>query len=222
MTPEEKRAKHAAYMREWYKRHPGYKRAQYVKNIDENRRKGRDRYAKYYATPEGKAAITASNKAWRDRNKDKMDAYLKEWREENMTPARAKVYTQRFQIDSRAKYLLGRAKTRAKQKGVPFSITLADIVIPEVCPVLGIPLNVAFKVRNHPNAPSLDRVVPALGYVPGNINVISYRANTLKNNASADELKRIIDYIRRETAKPVPVMDFVEFRKKFRRLDRSA
>lgn len=47
-----------------------------------------------------------------------------------------------------------------------------------------------------PNWPSLDRWDSSKGYVPGNVFVISYRANTLKNSATLDEALRIVKYLR--------------------------
>lgn len=79
------------------------------------------------------------------------------------------------------------AKTRAKKKGLPFDITIDDVVIPEVCPLLEIPL-VKGTVGFNGNSPSLDRVVPDLGYVKGNVWVISMRANSIKRDASLEEL----------------------------------
>jgi hypothetical protein len=52
------------------------------------------------------------------------------------------------------------------------------------------------------NQPSLDRVIPALGYVPGNVRVISFRANRLKQDATAEEVAAILDYIRDNAPKP--------------------
>ena len=43
------------------------------------------------------------------------------------------------------------------------------------------------------SSPSLDRIIPSLGYVKGNIRVISFRANTLKNNATLSELELILE-----------------------------
>ena len=83
------------------------------------------------------------------------------------------------------------AKKRAKAKGIPFTIAAADISIPDTCPLLGIPLARSPGFRTAVS-PSLDRIKPELGYVPGNVWVISYRANTLKNDASIDELKRLV------------------------------
>ncbi len=87
------------------------------------------------------------------------------------------------------------AKSRAKLKGVPFTITYDDIVIPEFCPVFGIKLEFN-KGGPKANSPSLDRIIPELGYVPGNVQVISHRANTIKNDATLEELEQIVAYIR--------------------------
>lgn len=73
-----------------------------------------------------------------------------------------------------------RAKKRADGKRLPFTISVKSIVIPDACPVLGIPL-ISSEGRV-PGSPSLDRVVPGKGYVDGNCRVISDRANQLKSN----------------------------------------
>lgn len=91
-------------------------------------------------------------------------------------------------------------KYRAKKHGRPFSITIADVVIPTVCPILGIPLRKQVGQHPRPDSPSLDCVIPALGYVPGNVQVISYRANCIKNDGTAEEHEAIVAYIRRFTS----------------------
>lgn len=83
------------------------------------------------------------------------------------------------------------AKKRAFASLLPFNITPNDIAIPDVCPVLGIPLDGSTR----DNKPSLDKVVPALGYVNGNIRVISFRANRIKSDASPEELRKILSYV---------------------------
>lgn len=92
------------------------------------------------------------------------------------------------------KYLLSRAKTRAKERNTPLTITEKDIFIPEKCPILGIPL-----IRGIgglcPNSPTLDEIIPRLGYIPENIQVISHKANTMKSNASFSELHMFADWI---------------------------
>jgi hypothetical protein len=86
--------------------------------------------------------------------------------------------------------LLHSAKYRAKKQGLPFSITRDDIKIPALCPALGIPL-VVHRRAHGPDSPSVDRLIPALGYVKGNIAVISHFANQVKLNATPEQLMRI-------------------------------
>ena len=86
------------------------------------------------------------------------------------------------------------AKGRAKRKGVPFTITLDDVPpIPEACPVLGIPLRIN-NTAARGDSPSLDRIVPQLGYVPGNVMWISHRANSIKSDATPAELRAVADF----------------------------
>lgn len=85
------------------------------------------------------------------------------------------------------KSLLENAQSRAASQNLPLNITIDDIEVPEVCPILGVRLTKA-KGKAGPNSPSLDRIVPDKGYVIGNVQVISYKANAMKNNASIQEL----------------------------------
>ena len=72
------------------------------------------------------------------------------------------------------------------RRGIDFTITLDDIPeVPATCPVLGIPMD----------SPSVDRKRNSLGYVPGNIAIISNRANMIKNDATAQELQAVLDYV---------------------------
>ena len=72
------------------------------------------------------------------------------------------------------------------------SIELDDIVIPERCPLLDIPLFVGSKTCCD-NSPTLDKLIPHLGYVPGNVLVISDKANRIKSNASLDDIMLLAD-----------------------------
>lgn len=86
--------------------------------------------------------------------------------------------------------LLRGARERAKAKGILCTLTKDDIVVPDRCPVLGIEI-CRSNVRAKENSPTIDRIDVRKGYVPGNIAVISLRANRIKNDASLDELKLI-------------------------------
>jgi hypothetical protein len=91
------------------------------------------------------------------------------------------------------------AKHRAADKGIPFTITLDDIPpVPEFCPVLGIHLMKSY-VHGRRTSPTLDRFIPELGYIPGNVDIISHRANALKSNATLEEVQMLADYMKRKT-----------------------
>jgi hypothetical protein len=82
------------------------------------------------------------------------------------------------------------AKKRAKKQGVPFDIVRTDILIPKTCPVLGIVLSVSDGYKSD-FSPSLDKFIPSLGYVKGNISVISSRANRIKTDATLNEIRKL-------------------------------
>lgn len=94
-----------------------------------------------------------------------------------------------------ARAMLWAAKARAKRKGLTFTITETDVVIPELCPLLLIPLS-ASKEARAPGSPSLDRKDATKGYVPGNVWVISYRANRIKNDATLAEFLMMADNLK--------------------------
>ena len=81
------------------------------------------------------------------------------------------------------------AKYRAKKRGLVFEISTADVDMPTTCPLLGIALVRSKTGRMCPTSPSLDRKDSTKGYVPGNVWIISWRANWLKNNATLEELE---------------------------------
>ena len=83
--------------------------------------------------------------------------------------------------------MLQNAKNRAKRDDVPFDLVLEDIEIPSVCPVLGIKIYVGTSGCKA-NSPSLDKFIPELGYVRGNVHIISNRANFLKKDATTEEI----------------------------------
>lgn len=100
---------------------------------------------------------------------------------------------QNFATEHPDKILYYNAKSRAKKRGSEFSIEPSDIVIPDICPVLGISLLRATN-NNQPcdNSPSLDRIDNTEGYIKGNVWVISWRANKIKRHATVDELEKVL------------------------------
>lgn len=94
--------------------------------------------------------------------------------------------------------LLQNAKGRARRGKIPFDLTAADVTVPETCPILGIPLRIG-EGSASPNSPSLDRIDPQRGYVRGNVLVISHRANTIKSDATPEELRLVAQFLERRT-----------------------
>ena len=95
------------------------------------------------------------------------------------------------------------AKSRAKKRGLDFSIDITDIVIPTYCPVLGIELDLTWggvheNDIDRSSKPSIDRIDSSKGYVKGNIAVISYRANLIKGNGVAEEHRQIARFIKEQ------------------------
>lgn len=86
------------------------------------------------------------------------------------------------------------AKARAKAKGLEFSITPDDIKIPKTCPVLGIELFRGTRKSRY-NYPSVDRKDNDLGYVKGNIAVISMKANLHKSDLCKADIKGLYEYV---------------------------
>lgn len=84
-------------------------------------------------------------------------------------------------------------KRAAAKRGIPFTITHEYLLsLPcEVCPVFGWPLEWG---TGSLTTASLDRVIPELGYVEGNVVWMSRRANTLKLDSTVEELEKILDW----------------------------
>ena len=87
--------------------------------------------------------------------------------------------------------LVERARQRAARGGLAFNLRREDVVVPTICPVLGVPLILGASRSRY--SPSLDRIRPTLGYVRGNVRVISDQANRLKGAVGCGELRTRIE-----------------------------
>lgn len=103
---------------------------------------------------------------------------------------KSRACTLNWRLNNPKKYLLQHAKSRAKLLGLDCNITEEDIVIPEICPVLETPFEYGTR-----SSMSVDRIDPNIGYVKGNVQVISWKANAMKQNASKEELRKFANWI---------------------------
>lgn len=92
------------------------------------------------------------------------------------------------------------ARKRASAKGLPFDLNTDYLqqIFPEdgLCPALGIPLIWGDADGRH-NSPALDRKEPALGYVQGNVQWLSQRANCIKSDATTAQVCAVADFLRK-------------------------
>lgn len=154
-----------------------------MKRILEDRRlTPAERQARYRARhkAEIKARVAADKKA----NPKKYAAYKRTWLDRK----------------GRAHRMLLFARARARQRGLEFDITLDDFNIPERCPVLGI-LLVHGSDGFNPASPTLDRIDNSRGYTKDNILVVSWRANSIKGDATPEELTMVADFYARLATK---------------------
>lgn len=84
--------------------------------------------------------------------------------------------------------MVNQARVRTRDYNLPpCEIKTEDVLLPENCPLLGMPLVYTHTVAQD-NSASIDKIVPALGYIKGNIQVLSNMANRMKSNANEQDL----------------------------------
>lgn len=86
------------------------------------------------------------------------------------------------------------ARQRAKRFSLKFNISSGDFEIPKVCPLRRVPFEVGIG-QHTDDSPTLDRKDPRLGYVKGNVWVISHKANRLKGGHTPNELKTFCENV---------------------------
>jgi len=99
-----------------------------------------------------------------------------------------------------------RKRQNCKAMGIPFELEFQDIFWPTHCPILGMQLDYygesGFRLEN---SPSFDKINPKLGYVKGNVQIVSWRANRIKNDGTAEEHRRIAEYLDKHDIKNIPI-----------------
>lgn len=95
---------------------------------------------------------------------------------------------------NRLRELLHERKARAIVKGLPFEITVDDVrqMTPSHCPVLGIELTYGGPLDS---SPSIDRLDNTKGYTRNNVRIISTRANRIKSDGTAEEHRRVSEWM---------------------------
>ena len=96
----------------------------------------------------------------------------------------------------RKKRMILKQRGRAKERGIEFSITEKDLELPECCPILDLKLDYFSHSAAVDNIATIDRIDSSKGYIPGNIQIISFLANRIKSDASIDTLEKVLKYLK--------------------------
>ena len=103
------------------------------------------------------------------------------------------VLARQTRLRYRARFLIRGAKMRCRKSGVLFALddyeAEVDEMISRGCALTGLPFNPTAEPRY--DSPSLDRITPELGYVPGNVRVILYCLNAALGNWGEDTFYQV-------------------------------
>jgi hypothetical protein len=109
--------------------------------------------------------------------------------------ARSREYAKR--PASRAQRLMRDVVERCRLRGVPVENTkdfrdrIQDVIDHGFCEVTGLPF--LFETGRGPFVPSLDRIVPKRGYVPGNVRVVCLAFNTMVGDWGDDVAAQVAE-----------------------------
>jgi hypothetical protein len=94
---------------------------------------------------------------------------------------------------------MGLEASSAKKRNIYFDLKPSDIVIPDVCPVLGIPIGKRStgKQGQKDDSATIDRFDNNKGYVKDNVFVISWKANNIKSNGTYEEIMKVAEWMRK-------------------------
>ena len=129
---------------------------------------------------------------------EELIAYKKRWYLKNRIKRLSQEKERRGNLVFAANKLYQRAKANAKRRNIEFNLDFSDIVVPEKCPIFPWLKLTAISGEGFVDTNiSLDRIDSTKGYIKGNVQVISYKANRNKNNSSLKELMALGKWARR-------------------------
>lgn len=131
-----------------------------------------------------------------NRNPEKYRGLVRKYRRKNPQICRDAV--KKYKASHPARMLLDNCRHRAKIKNIPCNLTMEDIIVPEVCPVLGIKLEYS-KGKYKDNSPSVDRIIPMKGYIRGNVAIVSHKINRIKGHLSISEVESLLKYMKEKS-----------------------
>ncbi len=153
-----------------------------------NPQKHREAGKRWAANPANKLKIKAKGDRWRSKNRERVRKTQREFKR-NTAETTKLIEKNKLLADPERHWTrraVTRCKNRAKKEGIPFDITASDLLpLPEFCSVFSIKLDYFGGADRRIHA-SVDRIIPALGYVRGNVRIISRGANMAKLDGIGD------------------------------------
>lgn len=118
--------------------------------------------------------------------------YQRQWYAKNKDKRILQERIRRSSLEIQTSQLFHRAKRGAVRRGLEFAISIDDVIVPEFCPIFPWIKLTAIAGQGFVDSNiSLDRIDSSKGYIVGNIQVVSYKANRNKNNSTLKELIRL-------------------------------
>jgi hypothetical protein len=119
--------------------------------------------------------------------------------EKRLEYGRAYQKNRRKDFNYRLQMLINASKQRAKKKNLEHTLTLDELkeLYPQdgKCPVFGIILEFG-DAGFRDNSPSLDKIDPKGGYTKDNVQVLSWKANRFKTDATVKELEMLLSFMK--------------------------
>jgi len=184
-----------------------------IKQCRENRKEEKKIQDKIY-NETNKEKLKEKRKLYRKENNEKIKISKKITYKKNKNKINKKRRLDRKQ--NIKKYLFYSAKRRAKEKQLDFNLTLDDIKVNELCPLLNIEIKP--NEKNSYNSITIDRLNSKKGYVVNNIWTISKKANTSKNDSTIEEYERIVNNLNSIVNKKITIIGGGSYDKIQRRL----
>lgn len=193
--PHSDPVKRAEYIAQWRAKNKEAQAQKQKERYEQNKEKILAQQKEMYQ--QDKERITERNRSYRQRNRAKINEHARQYRADNpdLIKEQTKRAYEKQKVTNFKGMLVASARGRAKQNGVEFTITEEDVDWNTHCPILDIELSFRVKGRRE-SAASLDRIDNSKGYVPGNVRLVSNRANRIKSDATIEELEKIVRYMK--------------------------
>jgi hypothetical protein len=152
--------------------------------------------------PAERQKVNDASKKYHQKNKNNPE-YIKkrsDYNKENLT------YFNKKQKEYNSKqpflYAFKRLKLRAKQNNLNFNISVEYLeqIWTGTCAIFGTPLCIPYSTKHQdPNKATVDKIIPELGYIIGNICWVSNKANIIKSFGTLEDHQLIVNYIKKHT-----------------------